>query len=284
MATLALDVVSVMQALMGAEEYFLGSEQTWQGDNASQVAFLNIYSRMKANLLADIPGVKGLCSANSNELNRFVGYLLFGPFEGLGIATVVDKTVEWLHSPGEITEVVTQNGLFPAFEIPSSGYQMFWVGSNVLIKFFTKSVENFWLFAQQTPTPPVSPLDMFQMAISVMTGKREVLVSSFPSVTVPMVNFQTEPKVRTFTVGIEAIDEGGEVWTIDEGRQQFRFRMSREGAKAKTGASGVPPKYYDGPLTVVINRPFYGWFTHGDCYFPIGVFYADFDSWKKPVE
>jgi len=286
MSTIALDLTTPMHALLTVEKEFLGKDRTWLGSTAEHTMLLHLYSQMKSKL-SGIKGLKGKCSPDYMVLNKFLQDEKFDPmferFDGIGVVSIIDKLIEWMFGPGNITQIQTaEHGAFPGFELPSRGFQMFWVGENYLIKLLTKSEDTLWLYVPRLEQiPPTSALDMVQMAISVMVGKRESIRNTYPTISIPMIDFDLKPDI-SFLEGIETKDSQEVPWYIRKAMQQFKFRMNEQGARLKVATGLVLERFCAFEQPLIINVPFYGWMTQGDTLLPIGVFYADYDCWKKP--
>jgi hypothetical protein len=104
MATLALDTATITKALAALEEMEL-APCTWTPTNPAQEQFLTwYYSNRKA--ISQLNHLEALVSDSYTVLNSYLEELgfvgMFEPFDGLGVASVLDLLLEWVEE-GSVT-------------------------------------------------------------------------------------------------------------------------------------------------------------------------------------
>jgi hypothetical protein len=286
LSTRALDLTTVLHALATLEKGLQST--TWQVHNKQQAQvvmwLLSLWERLES-----ISGLKAKASKSYQELNRFLlengfdpSVEPFDPNGGLGVVSILDKLVRWLYGPGELVTIHSQCRDLPGFKIPEGGVNIYEVDgyqdSRGLVELRTKSDDTLWLFLHSDQT--LDGLDLVKLSFDVMSKER-TRNKSVAGVHVPMVDFDIQPDI-SWLCGMSTNGKDGG-FSIVQAKQQFKMRMDQTGARVKVATSMVAFRCMlssVGPL--IIDRPFYGWWTQKGCDFPMAAFFADWDSLKKP--
>lgn len=284
--TQALDVVTILHCLQVLEETYLGKNRQWQTRNEEQVRVFEWYEKYK-ELLQRITGLDAKASLDWRELNEFLvskGFCpIFEPFEGIGVASVLDKMVKWYTGTAKLVDIHAQNGkTYPGFELPEGCVRVYKTAKGLLAELMTQSDDTLWLLLPNAGVQPAG-LDMVQLAIDVMAGLDEDDIQFYDSAKIPMLDFNVKPDIK-FMLGANTYDKNNDWWYIAQAFQQFRMRMDETGARVKV-ATGMVMLRGIMPVEnkVIFDRPFYGWWTQKYLkQLPMAVFYADYDSWHKP--
>lgn len=287
MATQALDVVTIFSGLKLFEDEILGNGPTWNGHHSIQDRLVGLYSKHK-NVVDLIYGVESCTADDAKVLNEFLTQRGFdpqftGPLDGVGIASVFDKLLEWLHKGVILPDGITaQNGnSYPGFELGSRSMSV----SSILryphpvLQILDVNQDSLWIAMADEFLDPMS---MVELAFDLSSKKRiRLRLPQYNKAQIPMVSFDVKPNLN-FLVGLDTKDLEGQYWFVSQAVQQFKFGMNHLRAYMRI-ATGMTLERM-GPsndLAFVVDRPFYGWFTQKDVPdVPIGVFYADYDSWK----
>jgi len=285
MATRALDVTTIMKCLRELEESFLGQNREWKTENEGQQRIFAWYSRFK-DLLPKVRGLKAKASRKYDELNDFLtaeGFEpMFDPFEGIGVASILDKLINWAGGTATLCEIYGRDQkTYPGFELPPDGVNIYQVSQGFLAELKTKSDDTLWLLLPKSGST-LSDLDMVQMAFDVMTENRRI-AHMREGVQIPKLDFYVKPDLG-FLLNASTTDLDGVLWYISQAFQMFKMRMNEKGARVKVATGIVMKSLSMGPSKLVFDQPFYGWWTQkGLEELPMAVFYADYDSWKEPA-
>jgi hypothetical protein len=215
MATHALDVVTILHALNTLEEEFLGPDRQWGAHNELQQKLLALYARYGA--LAKVHGLKAKASTDWQVLNKFLVDERFdpefGPFDGIGVASILDKLVNWLEGKATLCLINAHNQEYPGFELEPFGAAVYlpseFPGSLAMIK--TRSEDTLWLYLPH-PTVNLNHLDMVQMALDIHLGFKRV-DEHYAGVQIPKVDFSVKPDL-SFLLGTDTHDRDGGYWVI----------------------------------------------------------------------
>ncbi len=291
MATRALDIITIMHALDILSEEIGANE--WQTTNPQQRRMFEWYRSLRPTL-AKVKNLKAKASRFYEELNKFLtddGFdpmvEPFDPETGLGVVSILDMLVEWLHGPGELVEIQTAAGTKPGFEIPSNGVHVFELAGypGLLVNPLTKGENSLWLYL--TESRGFEGLDMVQHAMRIMSAPRGIAggndYPTYGAAHIPMIDFDIKPDIDWLQGAVAKTD--AVPFRIDQAAQQFKLRMNEEGARVKVATVVVAEVFSMGgtSLTLIVDQPFYGWWTQKAVpTLPMAVFFADFESWKKP--
>lgn len=286
MSTKALDVSTIFHALSVLEAEFLGKERKWRTHNPTQEYLFELYAENK-KALELLKGLIAKASTDWTVLNAFLqehGFdpMFERPLDGIGAVSILDMMVKWLNGAFNTT-IHSDRKDYPGFEIPHEGHETFecdHMGFEWMTSLKTESGDSLWL--AMPDQEPRDAEDLLTMAFSAMECDRrpKELVST---VSLPEVEFDIKPDLG-FLIGADTTSNSGEYWYVSEAHQQFKFRMNKEGARAKvaTGIGMLRGGVSNEPRPLIFYKPFLGWFTQKAApTLPIAVFYADRDSWKK---
>lgn len=298
MATRALDVITILHALETLDHELQATR--WQPQNPAQqelFAWLKTYQKH----LARITGLEAKASRFYEELNAFLehkGFSLrlepFDPASGLGVVSVLDKLVRWLHGPGTHCDIATRQGAMPGFELPEAGVHVYEVEGYrgaYLLELLTQSEETLWLFVHTDTS--LEGLDLVKLALDVMGRSRQTSMSRVPAglgehtfptfagAKVPMIDFDLRPDL-TWVLGAGLTTKRSGRYAITQAKQQFKLRMDETGARVKVATALVmATSLRSDPTVFLVDRPFYGWWTQRGIDLPMATFFADWDCWRK---
>ncbi|HEY1352150.1 MAG TPA: hypothetical protein VGF67_21225 [Ktedonobacteraceae bacterium] len=299
MATRALDVVTILHALDT-----LDKELQTTGWNPKNPAQLEVFERLGAlrEPLARITGLDAKASRFYEELNAFLAQRGFSPLidpfdpkKGLGVVSILDKLVRWLHGPGTRSDISTRKGAMPGFELPPNGVNVYEVAGSsgsYLLELLTQSDDTLWLFMHDKTD--LEGLDMVKLAMDVMRKPHRTPMSpdpfgigrgespAFAGAKVPLIEFDVKPDL-SWLLGADTTTVSGAHYFVAQAAQQFKMRMDETGARVKvaTAAFAVRQAMILGPAVFLVDRPFYGWWTQRGIDLPMAVFFADWDCWRK---
>ncbi len=284
MATMAMDVITIMDALHTLEKEHLGYDRAWGTYNNTQGWFFELYARFKG-LVGQLHNLKAKASVDWLVLNEFLtanGFdpMFDEPLDGIGAVSILDMLVEWLYQ-ASLCNIHGKDGkTHDGFAIPAEGVEFFKVGTfeHPLARLKTKSGDSLWLMMFDALS---SPADLVKFAFMVMDLQHS-RTARYAGAELPMVDFNLKPDI-SWLEGADTTEDDGTPWYIYQASQQFKFRMNEEGARAKVASGVGVRKCAIGPGPLHFNQPFAGWFTQDSIapVLPIAVFYAGSDSWKK---
>ncbi len=287
MKTFAIDVTTIFRAFKELEDEFLGSNRSWTPKNEEQEFVFKLYDRFR-DVLDLLEGLKAKASTDWETLNKFLvddsfSPMFNDPLDGIGVVSILDMLVKWLMEARicQIQGMDKQEHL--GFEIPKGGRNINLVGglASPLVRLSTKSGDSLWLTMPKKK--PTGSMDLLRSAFSSM-NKVHVPDVSYTSVRVPELSFDLRPNI-SFLQGAGTIDDRERDWYIDKAKQQFKLKISREGARVKVATGLDVVRAYSmatRPIPLVFNRPFIGWFTQTRVpNLPIAIFYADYDCWQE---
>ena len=295
MSTRALDVVTIMHALRTLEGELDISR--WSTTNDSQdKLFAWLYSHREQ--LSEVTGLDAKASRFYEELNAYLVEHrfdpMFDPFDpdnGIGVVSILDKLVNWLHGPYEIVKIRTEQGMLPGFDVPPDGVNIYEVEGyqgSYLLELLTKSDDTPWLFIHDDTT--LTGLDLVTLSMDVMGKNRQKptrewygdVQPTFAGAQVLMLDFKDEPDLG-WLMGASATTPG-DTWTVTQAKQEFKMRMDQTGARVKvaTGIGMTRTSVSLKPMKFIVDRPFYGWWTQKDLSLPMAAFFADWDALRQP--
>lgn len=285
MSSQALDVTTIMHALRTLEaEDIVG----WKAVNESQ---LHLFKWMEQHgcELDRINGLDALASTDYQALNAFLAkrkfQIQFSPFppRDIGVVSVLDKQVRWQDNRGKNYPIHTEMGIVPGFRL-SVGANVYKLDDFVdahLVELKTTSEDTLWLAVGLEPG--LSGIRMVRHALALMnTAPRGNVTLSYDFVAVPKVDLDVQPDI-SWMAGAISLKPAG--YAISQALQQLKLRMNETGARVKAATAmsvmrGMVRQRHE--QAFVINKPFYGWWVQEGVSFPMGVFFADWDSLKQP--
>jgi hypothetical protein len=296
MATRALDVITILHALSVLNKEL--EIKTWNAKNSQQKKIFDWLEEHR-ELLAKVTGLDAKASRFYEELNRFLTDHKFSPMvkpfdpnQGLGVVSILDKLVKWLHGPGTKVQILTARGERPGFELPAQGVNIFKVNGypdSYLLELLTGSNDTLWLFDHDDTT--LDGLAVVELSMNVMSRSREIPTRNsrfsdrcpvFAGAQFPMLDFDIKPDISWMT-GADTHASGGGYFYIAQAAQQYKMRMDETGARVKVATTmAVMRGISEKPQIFVIDRPFYGWWTQKGLNLPMAAFFADYDSFRKP--
>ena len=286
--TLVFDPATLSQALSALEARISGQFELVSGDDAdpmstiTQATYLT-WHRSRASDVARLTHMLTEVSTDAAPLNSFLARHGFDPMfheipqGGLGAAAILDMLVEWA-VPASVSRLSSLGTVYRAFEIPSSGIDVFTYphSEELLVKLDTTDGGAVWLSMIDRPAMPA--FDMLRFADSRMRNRDEVsqFRAQIKSVIIPTLEISQEADL-SWMLGAHNGDH-----TIDQARQMVKLRMNEEGARVKAASILGTMRGISLAQPFVFDRPFMGWFTQPNSDIPIGIFWADRDSWKTP--
>lgn len=259
--------------------------------DANQEAFQHLLTK-HGHQIAQLRGLEALVSPDYqplNELLRKHGFNeTFGPGIDLGVVSILDMLVEWLHQATKTTIDEPLGGgafkQYPAFEVPEDGVQLYRVGANAepLVRLLCKNGDSVWLVI-----PGLTPASGLQLALTAQAMAEMAHTEyqgDYAGAVVPMLEMDLEPDLGWLNgLGITSPEYGTR--SIDEAAQQYKLRMNEQGARVKVATTFVFESCVIEPEPYRLDRPFIGWFTQaGHDELAIAPFYAAQDSWKSSGE
>jgi len=287
LSTRALDVTTVLYALKTLEKGL--DSVNWTAFSPLQTQVL-VWLDLFRDDLVKVTGLKAKASKLYQELNRFLSdngfhpnIEPFDPASGLGVVSILDKLVRWLYGPGELVTIHSQCKDLPGFKIPAGGVNVYRVEGYQdqrchLVELLTKSGDTLWLFLHSDQT--LDGLDLVKLSFDVMS-KGRTRNEAIEGAHVPMLDFDIKPDIG-WLLGMSTGGKEGS-FSIVQAEQQFKMRMDETGARVKVATSMVAFScMLRGPGPLIIDRPFYGWWTQKGFDLPMAAFFADWDSLKRP--
>jgi len=276
----ALDLCTIAHALGILSTHI--NDEPWNSTNDTQKLFLAWYDAHRDEV-AQLDGLNAVASRSYDALNAFLqehGFKpQFQPFDGVGVASILDMLVEWLKAG---TPVIVdrfepkQHFEYPGFSL-SHGVTCHDLpdATEPLVQVQTKTGHNLWLMT--VPTAPDSGMELALKAVHLLDAPRSPS-TRWVGMHLPVLEMELEPDLNWL------LDCNNGEWAITQAFQQFRLRVNQTGARVKV-ATGVVAKrgLAMGPRPYIFARPFMGWFTapgHGNL--PLAAFWADYDSWRQP--
>lgn len=292
MATQALDLVTMTYALDELSDKRLGDCQ-WAARNSLQDYFLWWHNCHRKEI-RELNGLEALASLSHGKLNAFLSERgfepQFQPFDGVGVASVLDMLVNWLKEGKTASffryEPTHGDGggyaSYPAFHIPGEASAVYGADGfcQPLARLLTRSGHSLWLMKSSCPS---SEMAIAETALKMLRAGHDPMPHLTAGVIVPMLEIEVRPDL-SWMLGLSTESPRDGYHEIAQAFQQFKLRANAEGARVKVatgfattrGASSKPTPY-------VLNEPFIGVFTApGHDQLPIAAFWADTDSWKNP--
>jgi hypothetical protein len=292
MATVAFDLTTILHAMQKMAQG-MGHEAEWSPLIPDQDYIIKLLEERWIDL-GEIGDLVALCSEHYAKLNAFLtehGFeptvSAFDPSEGLGVVSILDKTVNWASGPGIKVDIFTEDGPKPGFELPARDVTVFTTGGpGHLLRIATKEADTLWIYVPwkgNSSHNDLSGLDLFILASEIMSGLGLYPeAGAFAGAHVPMVDFSVQPDL-SFLLGMIVSNHMRSLAVLEAG-QQFKLRMNEEGARVKvaTNMSAFETCIRE-PERFIVDTPFFLWFTHeGFEDLPLAVARVDFDSMKKP--
>jgi hypothetical protein len=285
MGTITLDISTVIHAMASFEDAVGGGSWQWHAPNhnRSQHKLLDWWAIYR-NRVMELEDMHSEISDDYEVLNKFLqSYKFpacFNPFDGIGVASILDMLVKWSEK-GRRTTLHAMGTTYPAFTLKPSSVVVYKLvdARNPLVGLKTETGHTMWLF-----TPDEAPTDGIDLMMTVeqilATTKRQ---SQPAQVTVPMLDIDTSSDV-SWLKGLVGYSEAHDTYVVEDAFQMVKIRVNEIGARVKA-ATGVTLRGISvGPEPIVFDRPFIAWFTQpGHEKFPLAATYADTDSWKKPA-
>src|SRR5919199_672204 len=224
MATRALDVVTILHAISVLDTEL--KTTGWTAHNPQQEQVF-AWLEQHRDLLASVTGLDAKASRFCQELNRFLTERKFDPLVepfdpdlGIGVVSIVDKLVTWLHGPGMIAEIPTNHGIRPGFLLPYNGVNVYEVdgyAGSYLLELLTQSDDTVWLFVHTDTS--LQALDLVRLSLDVMNRPRRVPMRNygptvrpdpvFDGALVPMVDLDVKPDM-SWLCGADVYTEAGD--------------------------------------------------------------------------
>ena len=281
--TQALDLVTILHALMTLETECLGADRVWTPAHVHQARLLALYAGGKSQI-ASLHSLKSKAGTDFGALNEFLtsnGFPpMFGQGEGIGVVSILDMLIEWIQkgTPCEISVEGAYVPPYPGFEI-KQGFEAFRVAQNEepLIRLLTKSGDSLWAVIPNKL--PENPIDMAFAIFDLMHQTRSADYK-YTSVQMPLIDIDVKPDL-SFLLNASTIDESGIGWYVAQAMQQFKLRINAEGARAKVAtAIEMRSLSFKPNQAYVFDRPFLTWMTQGNSELPLAMAQAGTDSWK----
>ncbi|HEV3456633.1 MAG TPA: hypothetical protein VHG32_08740 [Thermoanaerobaculia bacterium] len=297
------DLGGVVKALSEAAAFIRGEggEASWLASPANAEAgrkqreLLRRLEAVRADL-ARIPELEAWASLVAAELNAILAREGFGiqladwpqDGQGFGVVAILDLTVHWIETGAgdrQIRIAANPRGgdpgagarSYPAFalDVTANGIGLFEApgGGAPLIRIPTRSGDVVWI--HQTPWAPRS-FDLYDEAARLQAGRGSAAAyGSVVEVTLPKIQLRREADI-SWLAGMTA-----DRFIVQEARQEVRFAMNEEGARAKTAtALGVRGAILQ---HIVVNDDFLLWIERPGLSIPVFAGYlAKHDAWRDP--
>jgi hypothetical protein len=285
LATQVLDFSTIADCLRGLEDET--GPLTWHPSNDEQRQFFG-WMTEHADQIKQLSNLTAKAARDYSVLNQFMvehGFdPLFSPFDGVGVASILDMLVKWLYE-GVVQTVFRANTHepYPGFALRRGTVQVhfarFFVYPVAQVK--TQSGHHLWVTASEEPK---SGIDL-AMTVQKLAEAPKHSASLFTGgLRMPMLDIDTQGDL-SWLLAACGIDSEQKPWFITQAFQQFKLRLNQIGARVKVG-TGVAMERgaRTSDADMVLNRPFIGYFTQpGLDGLPLAAFYADTDSWKEPA-
>lgn len=303
MTSKVLDLTTIGHALNELCTAFF-HEPEWLALNNEQQEFLTWYMDHRDEI-SKLDNLEALASINAAELNAFLkshGFdPMFDPFNGIGVAAILDMLVQWVVEGDSttITRYELDNSAdhrdtygrpilttapvnYPAFRIYSEGADVYDVAGywEPLVRLSTKTNHHLWLMRADEPK---SGLELNRQAQRLLRATRRQHLG-YVGVMVPMLEMNIRADLSWIT-GMKITSTTGN-YAIEKAFQQFKLRADTTGAHVKvaTGFAVATASCGPTPEPYVFDEPFIGFFTQpGNDTLPIAAFWADTDSWHEPT-
>lgn len=286
MTTMTLDLATICQALDELEHRSLGEGCAWLPANPTQEQLVKYFQQYRSGLRL-LHGLEGRVATSYRKLNQFLedrGFdPLFQPFNGLGVASVIDMTVEWILKgmDGMITHQGSMQA-YPAFELSAEAVEMFDVDGfkHPLARLKTTTGDNLWLMKADQPS---SGMDLVVMAHKIIDSAREVHTEWTNGVMIPKLDISVQPDMG-WIIGLGTQGRRGH-FRVEQAFQQVRIRVNEFGARCKvaSGLASESCRVATSPDGIYqMNEAFAGFFTQKDSDLPIAAFWTDVDTWVEP--
>lgn len=302
MTSKVLDLTTIGHAFNELCAAFL-DDAKWYACNGEQQEFRMWYLDHRDEI-SKLDSLEALASTDFAELNKFLesrGFdPMFGPFAGIGVASILDMLVQWAQK-GECSTItrfepdnssrdiygrpiVTETTVdYPAFRISSEGADIYDVAGywEPLVRLSTKTGHYLWLMKADEPK---SGLELNRQAQLLARTERRLSRGWTIGAIVPMLDMNVRADL-SWMIGMKIIDSTENEFSVKQAFQQFKLRADTEGAHVKVATGFAIPMAACGPTLepYVFNEPFIGFFTQpSNETLPIAAFWADTDSWHEP--
>ena len=289
-----MDVVTVGKALQVLAKEV--GANGWNPKNEKQKKLLQLLQE-NWELLQTLSGLKALASMDHRVLNQLLRQEGFeGNIEPLlgsvGVVSIIDKMIEWQVAGTPLDFQAQDGATYKGFQLGGESINVHRVdaypGSYLLES--VGGENTLWLFYHQDPS--LEGLEMVSLSFEVMRRRRSTPtrqgwgrypVPSFEGAILPMVEIDQRADI-SWLVGLNTVTGDGRPCSVAEAEQMFKFRMNQFGARMKVATTVVATLgNSDEPEPFLVDQPFYGWWTQkGKETLPMGVFFADYDSFREP--
>jgi len=200
----------------------------------------------------------------------------------LVVVAILDKKIKWLEGIARDSKVIFDDNIFSAFKLDRS-CAIFQISDfcEPLLRINTQSGDKLWIMMHEE----LNGVELFFQALSIMESEKRMHpdYEMSPTAIIPDVKFKLQPDIHL----LNGSKSGNTDWQVVKATQEFELNIDRRGVQVKVETRmtlfrccfDVTPR----KEKIVVNKPFIGWFTQGESLFPLAVFYADSDSWKKKM-
>lgn len=263
----AFGILTVVKALVGAEEFIQHGKLAWNPINDEQKELLERFQAIRDSLPL-IPTLQGWARETAQELNEILAKHGFGirlrpwPRDGntFGVVAINDFTIEWM-AVGQTEEEWGNRKILindkPAFRLKMNAGVEF-LGCRILpepvIKIPTKTGDLVYVVKYEDSSEGFGLLETIE-------NIRSELISvgrSYEGVNIPMVKLDLEVNIDwLLNLWTQA---GRDKWWIAQALQEIKFAMNQFGARVKEATAiavkkGLPSYYtVDGPFLIWIER------------------------------
>ncbi len=301
MGTRALDLITIGAALMKLEEKVIAETKAnsaqWKtklGKLSPETEFvLKLLTEKNRKLLAKLKDLNVKVSFDADGLNEMMENAGFSEDIGnlgsreMGFVSILDKLTKWLEVADECW-IQTKCGKKPGFRLHSDEVDIYEVDGyekSILVSPRTRTKNNIWFFLHNDPN--IEGVKMAKLAFNVM-GRERWLHSRYEGAKIPKIDFVVKPNIKWLTELMIEPDTLNieDAFFLRKAEQVFRMRMDETGARVKVltfGSGLIGSAMRRRKEILIIDRPFYGWWTQDNLEkLPMVCFYADFDCWKEP--
>lgn len=296
MSTHTVAIYPVISALYKALE-FGKALSPWASVNDFQKAFLEKYNRDPAELLNFSPEeLQAVASIDVSEVNNFLkekGFdIQLQPEEdphAFFTASVMSVLVQWANAGRKVELNCKDGNLYPGV--------MF--SDNDCISFRKVESYDHPIAAIQCKdkkdtvfmTVADEELEGFALLDKVMKLTSNDSLDGYKGLKFPMVELNQEEDISLFKGmsfrGLSPVDGSEWDFRISQAKQQTKFKMNYEGAKAESAAAFAIRRVAmvsKPPPMMVIDQPFYVWMVRDSLSQPYFAAYVDYSNFKDPGE
>jgi len=285
MTSKALDLATIGRALNELRGPL--GDWKWRGLNGEQQEFLSWYASREEQI-EKLTDLQALASRDYAQLNTFLQAHGFGaafePFDGIGVASILDMLVQWAieGEPTTIERVSAPFGPYPAFQIRSGAVDVYGAPGykDPVLRLRTKTGHSLWLMKSDLPESGLALNRVAQQLLEAgLTPNRRWTVG----VVVPMLEMDIAADL-SWLLGATAANGDGD-YHIEQAFQRFKLRADHHGAHVEVATGLMVSMSSCGPISYPyrLDDPFIGFFTHPDNdTMPLAAFWADTDTWRTP--